>query len=154
VAELTPLTKEANSLRSWVAEARRDTDESEKAFEALSARSRRDDKEAAKVKKEWDKLLQKDAKTVQWILDLVAKVEKERELKLGAEEKLAALEKRASLDAVAVTRLRKERDELLQTMERLCLEHGVACEEHNQALRERDQACQERDNAQQKVGSF
>jgi len=62
---------------------------------------------------------------------LLAEVEKERELKLGAEEKLVALEKRASLDATTVARLRKEWDELLQTMERLCSERGVAHEEHD-----------------------
>jgi len=42
----------------------------------------------------------------------LVEVEQERELKLGAEEKLAALEKRASLGAKAVARLHKERDEL------------------------------------------
>ena len=57
------------------------------------------------------------------------------------------LEKRASLDATAVARLRKERDELIQTAERLRSEHGAAREERDQAFRERDQACQERDNA-------
>ena len=87
---------------------------------------------------ERDELLQKDAETCQWILDLLAEVEKERELKLGAEEKLMALEKKASLDAVAVARLRKERDELLQTVERLHSECGAAHEEHDQAFRERD----------------
>jgi len=55
----------------------------------------------------------------------------ERDLKLGAEEKLTALEKRASLDAVVVARLRKERDEQIQTAERLCSEHGTAHEEHD-----------------------
>ena len=50
---------------------------------------------------------------------------------MGAEEKLAALEKRASLDATVVARLRKEWDELLQTTERLRLEHGVAHEERD-----------------------
>jgi len=57
VAELTPLVKEANSLRSGVAKARRHADEAERAFEALSARAQRGDKEAAKVRKEWDELL-------------------------------------------------------------------------------------------------
>ena len=57
MAELTPLVEEADNLQSWVAKARRDTDEAEKAFEALSVRSRRDDEEATKVRKEWDKLL-------------------------------------------------------------------------------------------------
>ena len=58
-----------------------------------------------------------------------------------------ALEKRASLDVVAVAWLHKEWDELLQTMERLCSEHGLARKEH-------DQACQERNDVQQKVGSL
>ena len=53
----------------------------------------------------------------------------ERELKLGAEEKLMALEKKASLDVAVVARLHKERDELLQTMERLRTECGMAHEE-------------------------
>ena len=44
-------------------EARWDADEAKKAFEALSARSWKDDKEAAMVIKEWDELLQKDAET-------------------------------------------------------------------------------------------
>ena len=42
-----------------------------------------------------------------------------------------ALEKRVSLDATAVARLCKERDELLQTIKRLRLEHGVAHEERD-----------------------
>ena len=57
VAELTPLIEEANSLRSRVAEAHRDTDEAEKAFEALLVRSWRDDEEATRVRKEQDELL-------------------------------------------------------------------------------------------------
>ena len=56
---------------------------------------------------------------------------KERELKLGAKEKLMTLEKRASLEAVMIARLRKERDELLQIAKRLHLEHGTACEERD-----------------------
>ena len=41
----------------WVAEARQDADEAEKAFEALSVRSRKDDEEAARVRKEQNELL-------------------------------------------------------------------------------------------------
>ena len=59
---------------------------------------------------------------------------------------LVALEKRASLDATTIARLRKERDELIQTMERLCSECGAAHKERDQAFRERDQACQEHDD--------
>ncbi|XP_066323426.1 uncharacterized protein [Miscanthus floridulus] len=134
VVELTLLGEEVDSLQSRVAKARRDADEAEKAFEALSARSQRDEEEAAKVRKERDKLLQKDTKTRQWILNLLAEVKKERELKLGAEEKLVALEKRASMDAVVIARLRKEWDDLLQTSDRLYSEHGMAHEERDQAF--------------------
>ena len=58
-----------------------------------------------------------------------------------------ALEKRASLDATAVARLRKERDELLESTERLRSEHSAAHEERDQAFRERDQACLEHNDA-------
>ena len=44
------------------------------------------------------------------------------------------LEKRASLDAAVVARLRKEWDEFIQTAERLCSEHGVAREERDQTF--------------------
>ena len=57
MAELTPLAKEADGLRLWVAEAYRHADKAERAFEALSARSRRDDEEVTKVRKERDELL-------------------------------------------------------------------------------------------------
>ena len=148
MVKLTPLTEEADSLRSWVAKAHRHADEAERVFEALLMRSRKDDKEAARFRKERDELLQKDAEIRQWILDLLGEVEKERDLKLGAKEKLVALEKRASQDATAVARLRKERDELIQTMERLRSKRDVAHEERDQAFRECDQACQEHDDAQ------
>ena len=65
-----------------MAEARRDADEAEKLFEALSVRSQKDDEEATRVRKERDELLQKDAETRQRILDLLGEVEKERDLKL------------------------------------------------------------------------
>ena len=83
VAELTPLADEADSILPWVAEACHHADKADRAFEALSARSRRDNEEAARVRKERDELLQKDAETHQRILDLLAEVEKERELKQG-----------------------------------------------------------------------
>ena len=57
VVKLTPLAKEAANLHSRVAEAHRDANEAEKAFKALSVRSWKDDKEAARVRKERDELL-------------------------------------------------------------------------------------------------
>ena len=95
MAELTPLAEEAENLRLQEAEARR-LEETEKAFEALSVRVRQDEKEAARVRKEQVELLQRDAVAHQRILNLLAESEKERDLKLVAEEKLTALERRAS----------------------------------------------------------
>ena len=71
VVELTLLVEEAANLWSRVAKAHRDADEAEKAFEALSVRSWKDDEEATRVRKEWDELLQRDAETRQRILDLL-----------------------------------------------------------------------------------
>ena len=98
VVERTPHIEEAANLWLQVAKARRDAEKAEKAFKALSVRSWKDDEEATRVRKERDELFQKDTESHQQILNLLGKVEKERDLKLGAEEKLAALEKRASLD--------------------------------------------------------
>ena len=96
MAELTPLAEEAGSLRLWEAEAHRHEEETKRAFEALSVRARQDDEEATRVRRERDELLQRDVETRWRILDLSAKAEREQELKLVVEEKLAALERRAS----------------------------------------------------------
>ena len=50
------------------------------------------------MQKQRDELLQRDNETCQWIIDLLDEVEKERELKLRAEERSTALEQRAKLD--------------------------------------------------------
>ena len=134
MVKLTPLAEEANSLRLWEAEAHRHEEETERAFEALSARAWQDEEEVTRVRRERDELLERDAETHQWILDLLAEAEKERELKPVAEETLVALERRESLDAEAVARLCKERDELLETVGRLSWERGVAREERDQAI--------------------
>jgi hypothetical protein len=112
VAELTLLTEKAANLRTREAEARHHANEAEKMFTDLSERSRKDDEEAMWIKKERDELLPRDAEACQWILDLLGKVEKERNLKLGVEEKLAALEMRERQDAATIEQLRKERDGL------------------------------------------
>ena len=57
MAELTPLAEEVANLQSRVAEACQDANKAEKVFEALSVRSRKDDKEAIRVRKEQDVLL-------------------------------------------------------------------------------------------------
>ena len=54
---LTSLAKEADNLQLQEAEVHRHEEETERAFEALSARSWPDDEEAAKVRREHDELL-------------------------------------------------------------------------------------------------
>ena len=58
----------------------------------LSVRVRQDKEEATRVRKEWDELLQRAIEARQRVLNLLAKVEKERELKLGAEGRSMALQ--------------------------------------------------------------
>jgi len=70
----------------------------------------------------------------------LAVVEKERELKLGAKDRSMALQQKENLDAKVVARLRREQDELCQTMERLHSENGVARGERDLVIRDRDEA--------------
>ena len=58
-------------------------------------------------------------------------MEKERELKLGVEDRSTALEKKVNLDVEVIARLCRERDKLRQTMERLHLEHRTTHGERN-----------------------
>ena len=65
MAKLTPLAEEVDNLQLWEAEARQHVDEAERAFEALLAREQQDDEDAAKVIREQNELLQRDAETRQ-----------------------------------------------------------------------------------------
>ena len=58
---------------------------------ALEKKASLDAVAVARLRKEQDKLLQRGTKAHQWILNLLAKVEKELELKLGAKERSIAL---------------------------------------------------------------
>ena len=49
-----------------------------------------DEEAAARVQKEQDKLLQKDAEASQWAIELLEELEREQDLKLEAEERSAA----------------------------------------------------------------
>jgi hypothetical protein len=61
VAKLTPLAEEVANLRTRETEAYRHADKVEKMSTYLSERSRKGDKEATRIKKERDELLQRDA---------------------------------------------------------------------------------------------
>ena len=103
-------------------------------------RVQQDEEAAARVRKEWDKLLQKDAEACQRAVELLEELERERDLKLEAEDRSTALQQRVNQDAEAIARLHKERDKLCQTTERLWLECDKVHEERDQAVREHDTA--------------
>ena len=69
------------------------------------------------------------------VVELLAELEMERDLKLKAEERSTALQQRVDRDAEVIARLREERDELRWTEERLRLEHGTTREDHDWAIR-------------------
>jgi len=113
------------------AEARQDAEEIHGMFQDLSARVQQDEEAATQIRKEQDKLLQKDVEASKWAVDLLAELEMERDLKLRAKERSTTLQQRVNLDAKLIARLRRERDKLRQTVERLCSERGMGCEEHD-----------------------
>ena len=85
------MVEEVAGLWQWEAEARWDTEDIEKMFQDLSVRAWQDEEEAARVRKDWDELLQRDAEARRCVLNLLGEVEKERELKLATEERFMAL---------------------------------------------------------------
>ena len=109
-------------------------------FEDLSARVKLDEEAATRIQKERDELLQKDAEASEWAIDVLAELETERDLRRRAEKRSMALQQRANQDAEVISQLRRERDELRWTKERLRSERGTACEEHDQAIRESGEA--------------
>ena len=81
-------------------------------FEDLSVRVKVDEEATARLQKERDELLQKDAVASERAGELLVGLETERDLKLKAEERSAVLQQRVDRDAEVIVRLREERDEL------------------------------------------
>jgi len=100
-------------------------------FQDLSVRMQQDKEAIARVRKEQDELLQKDAEASQRAIELLAKLEREQDLKLEAKDRSAVLQQRVNQDAEVIARLRREQDELRQTTERLQFERGTVHEECN-----------------------
>ena len=95
------------------------------------AKVKLDGEEAARIQKERDELLQKDATASEQAIELLAELETERDLKLKAKERSTVLQQRVDQDAEVITRLHEERDELCRTEKRLCSERSIACEDHD-----------------------
>ena len=73
------------------AKARRDVEEFHAMFEDLLARTKLDEEEIARLRKERDELLQKNAVASEWASKLLAELEMEWDLKLKTEERSVAL---------------------------------------------------------------
>jgi len=80
-------------------------------FEDLSARVKLDEEEAAKIKKERDELVQKDAEASKRAAEVLNELETERGLRREAENRSSDLQQRVGQDAVLIDWLRRERDE-------------------------------------------
>ena len=109
-------------------------------FKDLSARVKLDEEAAARIQKEWDELLQKDAAASKQAVKVLAELEMEQDLRRKDKDRSTTLQQRADRDAEMIAQLRAERDELRRTEERLWSECGTAREERDQAIRERDEA--------------
>ena len=77
-------------------------------FEDLSARVKQDEEAATMVQKEWEELLQKDVDASQRAIELLSELEMEQDLKLKAEDRSTALQRRVDQDAEAIAQLRRE----------------------------------------------
>jgi len=102
-----------------------------------------DEEATARLQKERDELLQKDAASSERVGELLAELETERDLRRQAEDKSMALQQKADQDAMVIDRLHREQDELSWTKDRLRSEHSTAHEECDWATRERDKARRE-----------
>ena len=60
-------------------------------FEDLSARVKLDEEEAAKIKKEWDELVQKDVEASKQAAEVLNELETERDLRREAENRSSDL---------------------------------------------------------------
>ena len=74
-------------------------------FEDLSARTKLDEEEIARLQKERDELLQKNATASEKAGELLAELQTERDLKLKAEERSMALQQKADQDAAVIDQM-------------------------------------------------
>ena len=72
-------------------------------FEDLSARVKLDEEETARILKEWDELLRKDAKASKRAVEILDDLETEKDLRREAEDRSMALQQRANQDVEVIT---------------------------------------------------
>jgi hypothetical protein len=97
----------------------------------LFERACKDGEDTAQTMRERDELRQWDAESYQQILNLQGELEKEKGLKLVAQEKIATLEAKARQDAMVAERLCQEQDDSCWTESRLRTECDGARQERD-----------------------
>ena len=128
------LSAQLTAAQQWETEACQDAEEIHGMFEDLSARVKLDEEAAARIQKEQDELLQKDAEVSQRAVEVLAELEMERDLRRKAGERSVTLQQRVNQDAEVISRLCGEWDELCQTEQRLLSKHSTPYEEHDWAI--------------------
>ena len=94
-------------------------------FEDLSAMSKLDVEEIARLRKERDELLQNNAMASEKAGELLVELQTERDLKLKAKERSATLQEKANQDAVVVNRAIQEHDKARREAEACQADLGV-----------------------------
>ena len=84
------------SAQEREAQARQDAEEAHGMFEDLSARSKLDGEEIARLQKERDELLQRNAAANEKTGEVLKELEMEQDLKLKAEERSATLQEKVN----------------------------------------------------------
>ena len=80
-------------------------------FEDLSARSKLDEEEIARLRKERDELLQRNATTNEKAGEVLKELEMERDLRQKAESRATALQQKVDEDVEVVRSLRADLDD-------------------------------------------
>ena len=92
------LAAQLATVREREAQARQDAEEAHGMFEDLSARSKLDGEEIARLKKEGDELLQRSAAANEKAGEVLKELEMERDLRRKAESRATALQQKVDED--------------------------------------------------------
>ena len=93
------------AAQEWEAQAHEDAEEAHVMFEDLSARSKLDEEEIARLRKERDKLLQRNAAANEKVSEVLKELEMERDLRRKAESRATALQQKVDGDVEVVRSL-------------------------------------------------
>ncbi|XP_066373666.1 uncharacterized protein [Miscanthus floridulus] len=99
------------TAQEWEAQARQDTEEAHRMFEDLSTRSKLDGEEIARLRKERDELLQRNAMANEKAGEVLKELEMEQDIRRKAESRAMALQQKVDEDIEVVRSLRADLDD-------------------------------------------